>query len=74
MTVAAAQWKKCFAESLGTFALVFTGTGAIIINQVSAEAITHVGIALTFSLVVLAVLRHPRAWLLLSRQTDPLTL
>jgi aquaporin Z len=48
--------KKCFAEFLGTFALVFAGTGAIVINDVSAGAITHVGIALTFGLVVLAMI------------------
>ena len=56
MIVAAAQWKRYFAESLGTFALVFAGTGAIIINQVSGGAISHAGIALTFGLVVLAMI------------------
>ncbi len=48
--------KKCGAEFIGTFALVFAGTGAIIINDVSGGAITHVGIALTFGLVVLAMI------------------
>ena len=48
--------KKCFAEFLGTFALVFAGTGAIVINDVSGGAVTHVGIALTFGLVVLAMI------------------
>jgi len=48
--------KKYFAEFLGTFALVFAGTGAIIINDVSHGAITHAGIALTFGLVVLAMI------------------
>jgi len=48
--------KKLFAEFLGTFALVFAGTGAVIINQVSGGAITHVGIALTFGLVVMAMI------------------
>src|SRR5712692_3462076 len=48
--------KKLAAEGLGTFALVFAGTGAIIINDVSGGAITHVGIALTFGLVVLAMI------------------
>jgi aquaporin Z len=48
--------KKCFAEFLGTFALVFAGTGAIVINDASGGAVTHVGIALTFGLVVLAMI------------------
>ena len=44
------------AEFIGTFALVFAGCGAIVINQVSGGAITHVGIALTFGLIVLAMI------------------
>ena len=47
---------KYSAEAIGTFALVFAGTGAITINEVSAGAITHVGIAVTFGLVVLAMI------------------
>src|SRR6516162_3140667 len=49
------SYRKLAAEFLGTFALVFTGTGAIVINDVSGKAITHVGIALTFGLIVLAM-------------------
>jgi aquaporin NIP len=48
--------KKCGAEFIGTFALVFAGTGAIVINEVSGGAITQVGIALTFGLIVLAMI------------------
>lgn len=48
--------KKYLAEALGTYALVFAGTGAIIINQVSGGAITHLGVALTFGLIVLAMI------------------
>lgn len=48
--------KKLLAEAVGTFALVFTGTGAIIINTLRDNAITHVGVALTFGLVVLAMI------------------
>src|SRR6267143_2776505 len=48
--------KKLAAEFFGTFFLVFTKTGAIVINDVSNGAITHVGIALTFGLVVLALI------------------
>lgn len=44
------------AEAIGTFTLVFAGTGAITINDVSQGTVTHVGIALTFGLVVLAMI------------------
>jgi aquaporin Z len=47
--------RKLAAELLGTFALVFAGTGAIVVNDASG-AVTHVGIALTFGLVVLAMI------------------
>jgi aquaporin Z len=48
--------KKLFAEFFGTFCLVFAGTGAIVVNDVSGGAITHAGIALTFGLIVLAMI------------------
>jgi aquaporin Z len=47
---------KYIAEFLGTFALVFCGTGAIVIDQQSGGAITHVGIAITFGLIVMAMI------------------
>ena len=45
-----------FSELFGTFALVFAGTGAIVIDQVSGGVITHAGVALTFGLAVLAMI------------------
>lgn len=48
--------KKYLSEFLGTFALVFAGTGAIVINAASRGAIGHAGIALTFGLIVLAMI------------------
>jgi aquaporin NIP len=48
--------KRLIAEALGTFGLVFAGTGAIIINEATHGTITHVGIALTFGLIVLAMI------------------
>jgi MIP family channel proteins len=48
--------RKLAAEVLGTFTLVFAGTGAIVINDLRGGPITHVGIALTFGLVVLAMI------------------
>jgi MIP family channel proteins len=49
-------FRVLLAEAIGTFALVFAGTGAIVINDVSHGAITHVGIALTFGLIVLTMI------------------
>jgi MIP family channel proteins len=51
-----AQVKKYAAEFIGTFALVFAGTGAMTINDVSQGAVTHVGVALTFGLVVMSMI------------------
>jgi aquaporin Z len=48
--------KKYFAECIGTFALVFCGTGAIIINQETHGVISHAGVALTFGLIVAAMI------------------
>ena len=48
--------RKFAAECFGTFALVFAGTGAIVINDVSSGAVTHVGVALTFGLIVLSMI------------------
>ena len=48
--------KKLLAELLGTFCLVFAGTGAIVINAASGGVIGHTGIALTFGLIVLAMI------------------
>jgi aquaporin NIP len=47
---------KLLSELLGTFILVFAGTGAIVINDVSGGVIGHAGIALTFGLVVMAMI------------------
>jgi len=48
--------KKLLAEFLGTYALVFVGTGAMIVNQASGGMVTHVGVALTWGLIVLAMI------------------
>lgn len=48
--------KKYVAEVIGTFALVFCGTGAVIINEETNGSVTHVGIAITFGLIVMAMI------------------
>ena len=48
--------RRPLAEFLGTFILVFAGTGAIVIDHLTGGVIGHAGIALTFGLVVLAMI------------------
>jgi aquaporin Z len=48
--------KKYIAEIIGTFSMVFCGTGAIIVDEVTNGAVTHVGIAITFGLIVMAMI------------------
>src|ERR1700694_1521614 len=48
--------QRLTAEMFGAFALVFAGTGAIVINDISHGTVSHVGVALTFGLVVLALI------------------
>lgn len=47
---------RCLCEACATFALVFFGAGAIVVNDVSGGAIGHPGIATTFGLVVMATI------------------
>ena len=48
--------RKLVAEAFGTFCLVFAGTGAVVVNDTHGGVVTHVGVALTFGLVVLAMI------------------
>ena len=48
--------RQLYAEAFGTFCLVFAGTGAIVINDIAEGVITHVGIAIVFGLVVMAMI------------------
>ncbi len=48
--------KKYIAELIGSFTLVFCGCGAIVTNEFSNGTVTHSGIALTFGLVVMALI------------------
>jgi aquaporin NIP len=47
---------KFLSEYIGTFALVFAGTGAIIINDVSGGVITHLGVGLVFGLIIMTMI------------------
>ena len=48
--------RKSISEIIGTYALVFCGTGAIVIDKASGGAVTHVGVAITFGLVVMGMI------------------
>jgi len=48
--------QRYISELIGTFALVFCGPGAVIMNDVSGGSVTHVGIAITFGLIVMAMI------------------
>jgi aquaporin Z len=51
-----APWsRRLCAEAFGTFCLVFAGTGAVVVNEVTGGGVSHVGVALTFGLVVMAL-------------------
>lgn len=56
MLLSNSKTKKWVAEIIGTFCLVFAGTGAIVINDLSRGAVTHVGVSLTFGLVVMSMI------------------
>jgi MIP family channel proteins len=47
--------RKVGAEMVGTFALVFAGCGAIMVNDVSGGSITPVGIGIVFGLVIMVM-------------------
>ncbi|WP_427159904.1 MIP/aquaporin family protein [Aliinostoc sp. HNIBRCY26] len=47
---------EILAEAIGTFILVFAGTGAVMVNQISQGAVTHLGISCVFGAVVAALI------------------
>ena len=47
--------RKLLSEFLGTYILVFAGTGAIIVETLTGS-LGHIGIALTFGMVVIAMI------------------
>jgi MIP family channel proteins len=48
--------RRAAAEALGTFFLVLIGPGAVMVNAYSGGALSHVGVALAFAFVVLAMI------------------
>lgn len=48
--------KKYVAEMMGTFAIVFCGTGAVIIDGLTNGSISHSGVAITWGLIVMTMI------------------
>lgn len=48
--------REAYAEGIGTFILVFAGTGAVMVNKISGGALTHLGISFVFGAVVAALI------------------
>src|SRR5439155_13526212 len=48
------RMRRYAAEAIGTFAMVFAGTGAIVIDDLP-HAVTHVGVAITFGLLIMSM-------------------
>ena len=48
--------KKVYAEFIGTFALIFGGCGAIMANQISEGQVSHIGVSITFGLIVMVMI------------------
>jgi len=48
--------RNYIAEALGTFTLVFCGTAAMAINEVTNGSVTHVGIGITWGFIVIALI------------------
>ena len=50
------MFKKCVAEFLGTLGMVFCGCGAMTINEVYPNSIGHIGVAITWGLIVMSMI------------------
>jgi len=48
--------RELVAEAIGTFILVFTGTGAVMVNHLSHGAVTQIGISFVFGAIVAALI------------------
>jgi MIP family channel proteins len=49
-------FRKCLAEFIGAFTIVFGGCGAVVANACSEGAVGHYGVATTFGLIVMALI------------------
>ena len=48
--------RNYISEALGTFTMVFCGTAAMAVNDITQGAVTHVGIGITWGFIVIAMI------------------
>ena len=48
--------KQYISETIGTFAMVFCGCGAMTVNEITNGSISHVGVAITWGLIVMTMI------------------
>ncbi|WP_298556371.1 aquaporin [uncultured Algibacter sp.] len=48
--------KQYISETIGTFAMIFCGCGAMTINEITGGSISHAGVAATWGLIVMAMI------------------
>lgn len=48
--------KQYISEAIGTFAMIFCGCGAMTINEITNGAVSHVGVASVWGLIVMAMI------------------
>lgn len=48
--------RNYIAEALGTFAILFFGTGAVIVDSMTGGTVSHVGISVTFGFTVMSMI------------------
>ncbi|WP_431158185.1 MIP/aquaporin family protein [Winogradskyella poriferorum] len=50
------MFKNALAEGIGTFSMVFCGCGAMTVNEITNGEIGHIGIAIIWGLIVMAMI------------------
>jgi MIP family channel proteins len=48
--------RELLAEFIGTFVLIFAGTGAVMVDKIANGAVTHLGISIVFGAIVTALI------------------
>ncbi|MEM6515433.1 MAG: aquaporin [Bacteroidota bacterium] len=48
--------KQYISEVIGTFAMIFCGCGAMTVDEITAGSISHVGVAITWGLIVMGMI------------------